>query len=106
LARLGYVALTQVWPELAETILSVSLKECDATLSPSEVGPVVRMAMIATAALTSENAKLKLNEFLLELGTRLQEAARAALRSEILALWHVTASEEWYLSQSEALSAP
>ena len=106
LARAGHIALAQVWPELAETIMFILVQECDATLSPSDVGAVVRTALIATAALENEKAKSILGNFLIELGARLPATARAALRTEILALWHVTAAEGWYLSQAEALSAP
>ena len=66
MARAGHVALEQVWPELSETIMSILIQECDSTLSPSDVGAVVRTALIATAALANEKAKSCLSNFLLE----------------------------------------
>jgi len=56
----------------------ILVQECDATLSPSDVGAVVRTALIATAALENEKAKSILGNFLIELGARLPATARAA----------------------------
>ncbi len=66
---------------------------------------IVRIALIAVAALPRDDAVVKLGEFLLGASAGLSSLAREVIHGEILALKYLTPAELWSLSQQEAFSA-
>jgi hypothetical protein len=106
LANVAFVALVQDWPDFAEAVLALCLREANAQTSPPEADMLMRIALIAAAAFPIADANLKLNEFLFTVAARVSPAARRVLHDEILAMKYLTPADEWNLSQSEAMSAP
>jgi hypothetical protein len=105
LAGVGFIALVQDWPELAEGVLALCLRECSSETVLSEAAMIVRIALIAVAALPPDDAALKFGEFLLDASASLSSPAREIIHDEILALKYLTPAEPWSLSQQEAFSA-
>jgi hypothetical protein len=105
LANVGFIALAQDWPDLSEAVLALCLRESNLETSPLEACKMVRIALIAVAALPKEDAVQKFGEFLLAASARLSPPARDVIHDEILALKYLTPAESWSLSQPEAFSA-
>jgi len=105
LANVGFIALVQDWPELSEAVLALCLRECSLETAPLEAAMMVRIALIAVAALTGDDAVLNFGEFLLRASAGLSSLAREVIHGEILALKYLTPAELWSLSQQEAFSA-
>jgi hypothetical protein len=105
LANVGFIALAQDWPDLSEAVLALCLRESNLETSPLEACKMVRIALIAVAALPKEDAVQKFGEFFLAASARLSPPARDVIHDEILVLKYLTPTESWSFSQPEAFSA-